>query len=126
MSDDPRTTFKPSTSGPISMKNGDILGIKPVGGDKASTIIQLTLEMGKLTLLVDPFGPIYLSVELFIPKGFALQTIADYLATGEPVVLKQPINKIGIPMLKFDSVNLTEYIVTFTLDEAMEAFVPEK
>lgn len=118
-----RKEFEPSESEIVfSFEHKTYL--RPIGGDKSSALLQLTVVGERLTILEEPFRQVTLDFLFSGQPGANLTKIAKAIETGSKTQLVHD-RKTGQPIFTFKSVDLQARTVTVTLDRAIEAFDPE-
>jgi hypothetical protein len=115
-----RTDFIAGTA--ITIKPGEKVYLRPVGGDRESAYVRFEndVELKALTYILDPFGPIMLSPDLFSTKGFELAQLAPQC--GPDAVLSFGQKDVKTPIGRFDAVDVQAGTVTITLDQDVETF----
>lgn len=123
----PRTVYERSSSAPLTVRKGDRVYLKPVGGDKASTYIMLEIVDAHggpaFTFMSDPFSGSLNFAELFNAQGYMLAQLAEVLPRQkEPAVMFAGRSKT--PLFALDSADAEAGTVTIALDKDVEAFDP--
>ncbi len=121
----PRQEFEASESGPIVLSAEKPLYVKPIGGDKASTYVQLSVEQGAIIPLNNPFAPFVLTPDIFTKQGYELKKLADAFE-GNPGKKAILYTSKKVPVLAITAIDLVAETITISLDKANEVFDPEK
>jgi len=99
--------------------------LRPIGGDKSTALLQLTVVGERLTILEEPFRQVTLDFLLWGGQtGANLTTIVSALEAQSGVLVVTD-RKTGQPIFKFTAVDMKARTVTVTLDRAIEAFDPD-
>lgn len=109
----------------VTIKPGEMIYLRPVGGDRESAYVRFENDSQNraLSYLLDPFGPLVLSIDIFDTKGWYLDSLAEI--AGPTAVLSIHIKDMKTPLVRFDSVDLETGSVVLELDKDVEVFDPE-
>lgn len=124
----PRTSYERSATPEVTVRKGETVYLKPVGGDRASTYIALEIidaDNGPaFTFQADPFSGSLNFADLFSgPKGYMLDKLAAALrGQKEPAVLTT--GKGGTPLLAIVSADAVAGTLVIALDKDVEVFDP--
>jgi hypothetical protein len=106
------------------VSEGNPIYLKPLGGDKSSTLVKLEIEGEGIAFLEDPFAPFVLTPSLFSVQGYVLAMLAEVLpkqTTPPPFQLGKTKQQI----FTINAVDAQAKTVTITPDRAVEAFDPD-
>ena len=122
-----RSEFRAANTDSIVISSGTPVYIRPIGGDNASAYIMLQIKHAVFTFLQDPFAPLLLSLDLLSTKGYDLKKLAEIISSQpEPPVMFTAVEGSKVPIFAINAVDAAAQTVTITLDEAVEAFDPDK
>lgn len=121
----PRTEYVRSETAAIVVAKGAKVYVKPLGGDKASTYMELeiidTPKGPAFTFHADPFGPFLLSADMFSSQGYMLSVLAGALAKQtQPAVMFT--GKTKTPLFAIESADPVAGTLTIALDKDVETF----
>lgn len=123
----PRTEYVRSEAATVVVTKDAKVYVKPVGGDKASTYLELeiidTPNGPAFTFHADPFGPMLLSIDMFRSQGYMLSKLAEVLPKqSEPAVMFS--GKAKTPLFAIESADAVAGTLTIALDKDVETFDP--
>lgn len=123
----PRVEYVRSEAATLVVAKGAKVYLKPLGGDKASTYMELeiidTPKGPAITFQSDPFGPLLLSMDMFSTQGFMLSQLAEVLPKQtQPAVMFNGNPKT--PLFAIDAADPVAGTLTIALDKDVETFDP--
>ncbi len=121
----PRMEYEPSEAGSVVVSVVHKVYLKPVGGDKASTYVQFSIEGQGLAFLLEPLAPLVLTPDIFSVQGFPFDQLAKALKKERTKPLALFFGKEKTPVCAITAVDLEAQTVTITPDRAVEAFDPD-
>lgn len=120
-----RKEFLPSASERV-INFGEKINFKPVGGDKASTYLQIEITEHGMEFLPTPFAPLVLTPDMFSRKGFELEALANAVAIQKtPPVMTTTVGEFTIPLFGLKAVNTKSKSITITKDVGIEIFTDQ-
>lgn len=123
----PRTEYVRSEAAAVVVAKDAKVYVKPLGGDKASTYLELeiidTPKGPAFTFHQDPFGPFLLSASMFSSQGYMLSQLAEVLPKQtQPAVMFS--GKEKTPLFAIEAADPVAGTLTIALDKDIETFDP--
>lgn len=120
----PRKIYEPSEAETVVVSPDNKVTVRPIGGDKSSAYVELSIVREMLAFLDEPCAPLVLTPDIFSIKGSDLSDLAKVISEHtERLIL---FTYDGIPVLAVSAVDLENRTVTVTLDRSVEVFDPDK
>ncbi len=125
----PRTKYEASELGSVAVSPKNEVYLKPIGGNKESTYVKLSVHKEGLGIMEQPFVPLVFTPDIFSINSFGLEKLADATAKQAEKKLKPPIFVTGkekVPIFAINNVDPKSRTVTITPDRAVESFNPDE
>ena len=112
----------------LVLSAGEVAYLRPVGGDKTSTHMKITIEGSALVIFAHPFAEITIAAVMDLMKGlpaYSLSKLDQDLRRGKSPI---PVNVRETDALLFmiTSVDVTQGRMTFFLGEGVELIRDEE